>query len=338
MIFAGSQSGRLAIGALSLMKGVAATLTVVALVLLLSSRNIPSAIDDLSYLEYASNSTQLLFSRYQDLSFLGFLLAEPVWLGINAFLGAVFDEELVVRIIIAASAGMMVTAMLRLTKWNVLACIGFLLFPTVLSNYVIHLRQGLAISTLLLFLAFWPGWLLVGATLAALIHTSLFVILGLLLIVRNPISKRFLKAGATISTFAVWTLFVVSVPIYLQEFLGFWGDRRADDYDFRIESTASGLGFGLWVVILLVFLVKRPTTLSDEWRYAVALISMYVGWYFFLEIGARVLGSGLVFVWLAGSRLEGKGRWMFWSLWFVGAVVAWILQWERVASFWGVGE
>ena len=331
-------SGGQTFEALSFLKGAAALVLAFALVALLSDRNIPSAIDDLNYLEYASYGAELLFSRYQDTSLLGFLLAEPLWLAINAVLGASFDEELVVRIIIGASTGIMAASMLRLTKWNTLACIGFLLFPTVLSNYIIHLRQGAAMSILLLFLAFWPRWLLVGAGLAALTHSSLWVIFGLLMLDRNPLARRYMQKAAPIATSVVWIVFIVSMPLVLQEVLGGLEDRRAHEYDFRFESTASGLGFVLWLVILLLFLAKRPAKLTDEWRYAVALISMYLGWYFFLEIGTRVLSSGLVFVWLAGSRLEGKGRWVFWSLWVVGAVVAWTLQWERVATFWGVGE
>ena len=151
----------------------------------LSTREIPAASDDESYLLYVSISAELLAARLENFSLIEFFLGEPLWLFGNMALAWIYEPEDAMRAIIGLSFAISFISMFKLTKWNAFACLAFFLFPTVMKNYVVHIRQGTAISVLLLFLAFRPRWAVAGALLATLIHTSLIVLSLILIVDRN---------------------------------------------------------------------------------------------------------------------------------------------------------
>ena len=100
-----------------------------------------------------------------------------------------------------------------------------------------------------------------------------------------------------------------------------------------MDAGASGLGFVLWGLVLAVVYAGRGEKNSEEWRYAVAMISIYLGWYFFLDVGARVLDSGIPFLLLAGVSLKRAGARLFWGLWLTSGSIIWALQWNRTPFY-----
>ena len=104
-----------------------------------------------NYLEMARVSP-LIIARHFGQGVQALLANEPVWLAINSALGLIWGDEVVVRIIIFFSAFIVSYLLLVNNPKNFFWLLLLLIFPQVMKNFVIHLRQGLAIAVFML------GW------------------------------------------------------------------------------------------------------------------------------------------------------------------------------------
>lgn len=301
--------------------------------LLLSGREIPAALDDDNYLTYASVSSEILDVKLQESSGFGLFFAEPLWLLLNSGLALFFDAEVVVRIIIFCSVLAASISVARLVNWSALQCIAFFLFPMVLVPHVTHLRQGVAIALFFAFLAFGPKRVVIGTALAAAIHSSFIPMFILIAVDRSAVFQRALNRLSPWATSAAWLGLVALTPLFLRDVLGWADDRRTGEYGYGIESSATGLGFLLWAAIAAILFLGRQRSASPNWRIAIAMVTLFLGWYFFLEIGSRVLTSALIFVWLAGSELKTAYRNAFLVIWFGAGAYVWMNQLNRSAFY-----
>ena len=270
-----------------------------AFAILLSGREIPAALDDETYLTYAAHSSEILEAKMHDWSGIGSFLDEPGWLLLNLTLAQFFDGEVVVRIIIFCTSLAAFLSVARLVNWSALQCAAFFIFPMALVPYVTHLRQGTAIAAFFVFLAFFPRRIVAGTLLAAAIHSSFVPILALVVMERYEYLRSFLRRVPSLVLLVTWLALVWLAALALKYLLDWAGDRRVDEYSFAIDQTATGLGFLLWLAIAVVlFLGRKKEVLASNWHLALAMVTLYLGWYFFLDVGARALVSGLIFIWL----------------------------------------
>ncbi len=212
-----------------------------------------------NYLIYAESSSLIALS-YAGGGFLSVLANEPVWLLINSGLGLFMDPEMVVRTIIFFGASSVVWLILRHYPKHFYWLILFLFLPQVIKNYLIHLRQGAAITV---FLWGWfavnrsSRWFLMGLT--PFIHSSFFFILGLLALTWM---LRFTRFGPALKTIT-YGFVGIALGLGLGFLVELIGARQAGDYAFE-RTDVSGLGFLLWAIILIIMLSAGKSWLRDH--------------------------------------------------------------------------
>lgn len=255
--------------------------------------------DRLNYLDYASWPEAILFSRLEG-GLLGLLFNEPIWLLINLFLSFFLIEENVVRTIIFF--GSLTTSYLVL-KYNYryfIVLLFFLLIPQVLKNYVIHLRQGLALSFFLI------GYLSTSKNtlknnffifLSPLIHSSFFFIVFLIYLI------KFLERIKFNNSFKIWSIILFGiVSSFIIESVGkFTGARQATQYEFS-SADISGLAFLFWLVVFIIYTLQGRQFLKNN-MLSISILIFYLTTYFFIPVTARVFESGIVLLLLSSLSL-----------------------------------
>ncbi len=279
-----------------------------------------------NYLVYASASDVIL-QRFLERGILPLLSNEPVWLLINVALARMLPPDDVVRVIIAVPAFAVAWMTLRARPGRMVWLLLFLLYPAVVKNHIIHLRQGVAVALFLagMLLAQRRGWrwLLIGLT--PFIHSSFFFVLGILLLAH--LSRR-LRFAADLSML-VFVLATLAIVLSLEWAATALGARQASEYELRSGLAVSGANFVFWGAMLGIMTIEGREFLRRH-RFEIAVIFFYLGTYFFTPITARVFESALLLVLIAGLALT---RWRGPAFRF--AVVAFgVLQWA--GGYWAM--
>ena len=284
--------------------------------------------DFYNYLGYADNSLIILLRNFQN-GIAAFLSNEPVWLIINAGLRMQLGTEAVVRTIIFFSAFSFAWLVLRHHPKQFIWLILFLFLPQVIKNYLIHLRQGVAIA---IFLWGWFSvkgylrWLLIG--LAPFIHASFFFILFLLALTQILRILRF-ASGLKAITYGSAGLVVALSMGALAELVA---ARQGEFYTFA-QSGGSGLGFLLWVLILILMISTGKTWLRKH-AFECGLVIFYIVNYWLNEVSGRIFESGLIVVLIACLSLPGWKKYTFLVLVISTGALTWFLRtWQPAFGF-----
>jgi len=283
-----------------------------------------------NYLIYAANSWSIL-NQYWTQSPLVALSNEPIWLLINSFLAILLPPENTLRIIIFVPAFIVAWIVLQQNPRHLVLLLLILLYPPVIKNHIIHLRQGAAIAV---FLMGWVTkckplrWLLIGIT--PFIHASFFFVLGLLGLSQLAIKMRL---GPDVRTllFAASGIIISLVIGWLAALLG---ARQSQQYQF-VMADVSGLGFILWASVLIVLCMQGRRYMRSH-AFEIGAIIFYLVTYFFIEIAARIFESVLLLVLLAGLQLTGWRRSAFLAIIVISAVLQYVLQLDKPWLGWGV--
>lgn len=277
----------------------------------LVSLPIDSFKDRSNYLAYAEKSSLVLIRYFND-GVLATLTNEPFWLLINSVLGIFFEPEASVSLIIGFSAFIVAFSTLRSDPRNALFILLCLLLPQVLNNYIVHLRQGLAISV------FMVGWLsgnrlfkYLCLFLSPLIHSSFFFILALIFICRLG-QKLKLASDVKSLLFLSFGLIISFSLALIAENLG---TRQAEQYDLS-STNVSGLGFALWSMVLVLFLAQGNRFVQEN-NLSFGVLIFYLSTYFFVSVSGRILESVILVILLTGLKLTGWRRKSFLGLAFV---------------------
>lgn len=283
-----------------------------------------------NYLVYAEHSLAITAGYWLG-GPLRMLANEPVWLLLNAGLGAVMPPEAVVRSIIFFSAFSVSWLVLKRGPRHAVWLMVFLLLPQVVKNHLIHLRQGLAIAIFLwgwFAPARWLRWVLIG--LAPFIHASFFFILAIAGVARLMTSLR-LGPGIRAIVF-------LAVAVFLGVGLGWLaaqlGARQAQEYEFTMTQV-SGLGFAFWLLIAVLWALEGGRYLKAH-AFEMGLIVFYLGTYWLVEVTARIFESGLLLVLLAGLTLTGWRRQGFLVTMLLFGSSAWLLRLGQPALGFGI--
>jgi len=272
-----------------------------------------------NYLNFASNSGEIIIA-YTDIGLFQFLVNEPVWLIINATLGLVLVPETIVRTIIFIGAFSIAYLILRYNPKSFFLLILILFLPSVIKNYLVHLRQGTGIAVFLL------GWFaldrgvrrfLIGLT--PLIHASFFIIIICLMLTKILNYSR-LTSHLKLFVFSLFAIFLAHGSIPLAELMG---ARQGEQYGSHGVGV-SGLGFVLWSASLLIMLGAKSGWLRSH-IFEVSIIILYLAMYWVIPIAPRVFESGLILVLLAGLSLDRARK----QLWFGLVIFAGIIDWTQ---------
>lgn len=297
---------------------------------LLSSLPVGQFVDRDNYLMYAGNSIAiLLLNASQGIG--SVLTNEPLWLLINILLSSFLEPEACVRTIIAFSSFCVCYVTFRARTGSVFILLLFLLLPQILKNYVIHLRQGMAISV------FMIGWLSDRKTvrnttfaLVPFIHASFFFIIGFI-VINKIFSALRLSATMRLMFFVAIGLFLSFASIWLAAQLG---ARQGAEYKSSGAET-SGLGFIFWTFFAAIFIFQGAAFLK---RHAVTLsvLVFYLASYFFLPVSARIFESALLIILLASLELTAYRRTLFLFLFSFYFFAQWSQRIGLPGAGWGI--
>jgi hypothetical protein len=153
-----------------------------------------------------------------------------------------------------------------------------------------------------------------------LIHSSFFIILLLLaltymlgLIRVSPSLKNITMAGCSM---------MLGMSIFFMA--GLLGARQATSYSFN-DGAVSGLGFFLWLMILVIMLSSEKK-FQRENSFAVGIVIFYLTTYFMSDMFVRIFESGVIIVLLAGLALESWRRQLFLGMVLGAGYLNWILR------------
>ncbi|WP_134053895.1 EpsG family protein [Rheinheimera aquimaris] len=269
---------------------------------LLASAPMEGVMDRDNYLEMARVSP-LIIARHAGNGMQSVLANEPVWLAINSALGFLFEDEVVVRIIVFFSAFIVSYLLLINNPKNFFWLLLILVFPQVMKNFVIHLRQGLAIAVFML------GWFSSGNKkrvffigLTPFIHSSFFIIIAILL--GNWLLKK-LRAAPDFKLLLYFTA-SLSLALLVTQVAALIGARQAKTTAV-MEGAASGVGFLFWSAILVILLLQGRQFIH-KYSVALGILIFYLASYFFTPIAGRVFESGVLLVLLAVLATTGWRR------------------------------
>lgn len=272
---------------------------------LLAAIPMAGVIDRDNYLDMARVSP-ILIARNISNGILAVFTNEPVWLGLNSVLSFVLEPDIIVRLIIFFSAFTVAYLVLRHRKENVLLLLLFLLMPLVVKNFIIHLRQGLAIA---FFMLGWfatsnkKKWLFLGLT--PFIHSSFFLVLPLIVVGRLLLKLRFALDIRIIA----YVVCGITVGVGVGVIAAALGARQANT-TVNMEAGISGVGFVLWSLIAVLFFLQGKK-FAKSYVAEFGILIFYLATYFLTPITGRVFESGVLIVLLAGLQLTGYRKYGF---------------------------
>lgn len=280
-------------------------------------------VDRANYLNYAENSSLILLS-YLNENILSFLFNEPIWLLINLSLSLFFEPENTLKIIIFFSSFTVSYLILKYNSKYFLILLLFLIFPNIIKNFIVHIRQGLAISFFLI------GWFSVPKlrkyiflTISPFIHASFFLILTIYFIT-YLLKKIKFSFDLRLITYIIIGLIISFGLSFIASILN---TRQANEYEF-IAANSSGLGFIFWCFVFFIYISDGKEFLRNH-SFIIGIIVLYLTTYFFVEITARVFESGLLLVLLASLELKNKKKFFVHFLFIIFTILIYIQRIDK---------
>ena len=282
-----------------------------------------SIIDRGNYLIYAENSL-IIVGRYLDESIFALFFNEPVWLMINIVLSSFLEPQNTLRTIIFVSSFTVSFLLLRNNLRYFWILLIILAFPNVIKNFIIHIRQGLAIAFFLI------GWFSSSKStkyfffiLSPFVHASFFLVIALYFLTSMLQKMKF--------AFDLRLIIYLIIGVVISFGLGFiaslLGMRQANEYEFTAASS-SGLGFLFWLAILLTYMSNGKEYLRKN-SFIFGMIIFYLATYFFVEVTARIFESVIVIVLLASLELKLKQKYIVFCIIVCFTILSYVLRLDQ---------
>lgn len=252
-------------------------------------------IDYLNYIDYARHSS-ITIALYYEKSILHLVANEPIWLLINILLSLLLSPENVVFVVSFFSAYIVAVNIFRVISCNKYTDLNIVLFfaafiilmhPQIIKNFVIHLRQGLAIAFFVLGYFGNNKKYKIAILVTPFIHSSFFYVLFFYIVANLLASVRY---DFTISFILLFITSIVIVALS-SVVVPMLGARQAEQYFSGVAlEYRSGIAFIVWLALLGLFISKNK---KFELLFSVAGIVFYLISYYFLDYSARVFESFL---------------------------------------------
>ncbi|NNG45155.1 hypothetical protein HJP15_19910 [Pseudoalteromonas sp. NEC-BIFX-2020_002] len=276
--------------------------------LMLSSLPVNETIvDRINYIYYAEKS-HVIFARYQSKGLFSVLFNEPLWLIVNIVLSSIGDPTFIIKVIVFSSSFTVAYFVLTTNPKGFLFLLLLLLFPQVIGKFIVHIRQGFAIS--IFILGIMSGnervrFFLIICT--PFIHSSFFfIVFFAALCSQLQTSKLGEDVSSVVAVFI--SLLLGSSILVVGTFLG--ARQVSED---SVTTSASGFGFVFWSAILVLYYLAGKDFIR-RYIFSISCIVLYLATYFFTVYTARIFESGLIFAVLAALNLSPMRRLMAYSL------------------------
>lgn len=296
----------------------------------LSALPVEEFIDRANYLSYAVDS-YIVYLRYLNKNPLSIPFNEPLWLAINMSLYYFLDMRGVVRAIIFISSFSLSFTLLNRFRYNYIWVIFILIYPQILKNYIIHLRQGAAISVFVVgYYSRYPLKRFIITSLTPLIHSSFFFV-ALMLYFNNII--RALRVNLYIRIL-LFLIFYMALVYAIQIVADQLGARQADAIENDVTNT-SGLAFIFWITVLSIFLLEGTKFLKDN-IFHISAVVFYLVAYLFTSYAGRIFESALVLVMIAMTELNGWRKPAAMTMMVILAINYYVANFDQPWFGWGL--
>ena len=263
--------------------------------------------DRLNYLNYFFVHVSLIESLPQG-NIISFFASEPAFSFLWVLLSRlVSDESLALSILIFSSA--LVAAFVIMERrdvpflWKVL----ILVFPWFLVNYIMTLRQGVAIAVLLYSHFYLTGrWKWIAYAVTPLIHYSFFLVLGVL-ILSNVLSASKVTNAVRLVALNGLVLWLSSLILAV---VNGWIPTPVMEFESLVlgyaDKVAGGFGFGIlyWGGVLTLMLASERDFIKNNLA-SIFAITLYLCGALFFSPMSRVLQSFSPIILLVGFQLTG---------------------------------
>lgn len=311
--------------------GIAAlTLAIIYSYLLVILIPVDAVMDRSNYLEMATSANAYLSDNFL-IGGLYFFSNEPVWIVINVFLSTYFTPDAVISVIIFFSSFIASYLLIKKSDVNIFLILLILLAPQVMKNYVIHLRQGLAVSFFLI--GYFSSNKLIKSLfwlLSPLVHSSFSFVFCIMLM-----SKLFKKIKVNVLLklilLAFCFLFIASLVEPVSVLLG---ARQANEYDF-VGADSSGLAFLFWCFILFLYISEGQEFISKN-IFCICIMLFYLTTYFLLPISARIFESAIIVVLISGTRLTKVRKHLYIFLVIFYVSLSYLMSISKPYLGWGI--
>ena len=184
-------------------------------------------------------------------------------------------------------------------------------------KFIVHLGQGLAISTFLLgWFSLSKRWRLFFFILTPLIHSSFFFVF---LVYIFTLFLKKLNFGIGLKIFGTIILgIIISLSL---EYIIYFTEARQTRYGFKMAGV-SGLGFLAWFSFFVLYLLEGKNFVK-KYSFELMIIIFYLTTYLLIEISARIFESSLIIVLIAGLSLTAWRKQIFniaFTLYLVGTM------------------
>ncbi|MGF1697562.1 hypothetical protein L4C54_18020 [Vibrio lamellibrachiae] len=296
----------------------------------LSSLPVDVFYDRINYLYYAEKS-YIIFLHNMESGLLRTFFNEPIWLLLNTALASILSPESVIRVYIFISCFLLSFSLCYANRKHFFFVMFALLFPLLIKNYIVHLRQGVAMS--IFSLGYFSKNLKVKASLISLtpfIHVSFFIIIGVMAL-GNMVRFKGISPGVkALIGFIILLVIAILLP-YIASLLGARQGERAA----RLSMNVSGVGFFFWMTILLVFLLSGRDAILKSLS-AIFILFLYLSLYFISPFSGRVLESGLIIVLFSITLLGVRSRYTMYLLLAFWSLAMWLPRISQDYMGWGL--
>jgi len=292
------------------MRGIPLIIALVYGILLVYLIPVEAVLDRQNYLNSAQNGwSDLILLGYINEGFIKVIVNEPIWLLLNISLSKLLEPDLIIQVFVFVPAFLTAFILVNKHKENLFFILIILLFPQVIKNNIIHLRQGIAIMVFLIS-SFTKNkkakYILLGIT--PFIHSSFFIVI-LLKIYIYIIERIKLKFHLKIYLTAMLSL---TLGIFILILAGFFGATQAGVYT-DVKYEVSGIAFIFWSFILMIYFWEGKTY-GNKYFFVIASVILYLSTYFLTPVTARVFESSLTLVLVSGINMKEIRKNMFLTL------------------------
>jgi hypothetical protein len=282
--------------------------------------------DRVYYLDYVNFELDQLLGNFE-YNILIFLANEPLFSFMTVFLGNVFETDVAaVRSLIIIISFVGAYYCYNKTR-NIYLTLLIMFFGQVYVNYVMSLRQGAALALFLL------GMLARGKVRnlflfsAPFVHNSFFLTLFFYYTAKILTKYRIDFKVATL-LITILNLIIFNTVLKMASFLGV---RQAENYVMYggADDSVSGLGFILWIFLLLIFLfgIKYNDQLYAEKNFyiekkflvyfSIISITFYLFSYVYVPPLARTIQNSALIILSASVYLSSRFILIFYCFMFL---------------------
>lgn len=287
-------------------------IVVIGVTSFIAFREVGPAPDDENYIEYGVRAEESI-EQISVSEPVFFLLNEPGYKVFNYFISKTVGEYWYFPVFIFISFSLLVISIYRISNRPFLSLFVFLLFITIVKNWYIHLRQGLALSIFLFGLSLKSRTKYLIFLASSLIHTSFFVVIG------SYVYEYFARRLGFNRIIRV-TIFFFLAAIFawiLEDILrviGYVSARR--DYK-DVGQLASFKVYITYIVISVSFFMSSRKNYGMMTQFLYGL-SLYIAMGFSVPYSARVFENYLPLAALSVTDSEYTKNHYFYVMTFVG--------------------